>query len=90
VKNGNDDLVHIAHGGGAFRAREVREVLDDERARAQRARAYQNAFWALRLVALLGYIAAQFAPIDAKLLAHASLSVGVPVAAVTLAYLNRH
>ena len=82
-------LLLLATGGGAFRSREVREILDDELARAQRAQAYQNAFWAVMLIALTAYVAAQFTTIDARLLAHAIMSAGVLVAVLTRAYLNR-
>jgi hypothetical protein len=82
-------LMLLATGGGAFRAREVREILDDELARAHRAQAYQNAFWALMALGLAAYVAAQFTVIDGRLLAHAIVSAGVLVAVATGAYLNR-
>ncbi len=82
-------LMLLATGGGAFRGREVREILDDELARAQRAQACQNGFWAVMLVGLTGYVAAQFTAVDARLLAHAIMSAGVLVAVATTAYLNR-
>jgi hypothetical protein len=81
-------LMLLATGGGAFRARAVREILDDELARSQRARAYQNAFWMMILVTLAAYAAAQFVDLDARLLAHATLSTGVLVVA-TVALLRR-
>lgn len=82
-------LMLVATGGGAFRSREVREILDDELARAQRGKAYQNAFWALMLVAFAGYVATTFSEVPARLLAHVSLSAGVLAAVATLAYLRR-
>ena len=82
-------LMLLATGGGAFRRKEVREILDDELARAQRARAYQNAFWAVMLVALCGYMAAHFTAVTARLLGHVTLSAGVLVSVMTLAYLKR-
>ena len=82
-------LMLLATGGGAFRDREVREILDDELARAQRAQAYQNAFWAVMLIALAAYVAAQFITVDARFLAHAIVSAGVVVAVVTRAYMDR-
>ena len=82
-------LMLVATGGGAFRTREVREILQDELARARRAVAYQNAFWAVMLISLAGYVAAHFMQLPAWLLAHVSLSVGVVVAVATVAYLTR-
>jgi hypothetical protein len=82
-------LMLLATGGGAFRTREVREILDDELARAQRGQAYRNAFWAVMLVGLAGYVAAQFSAIDARFLSHAILSAGMLVAVVTRAWVNR-
>jgi hypothetical protein len=82
-------LILVATGGGAFRSREVREILDDELARSQRGKAYQNAFWALMLVAFAGYAATTVSVLSARLLAHVGLSAGVLVAVATLAYLRR-
>ena len=82
-------LMLVATGGGAFRGREVREILDDELARAQRAQAYQNAFWAVMLVGLAAYVTTQFTTVDARMLAHVIVSAGVLVAVATGAYLNR-
>ena len=82
-------LMLLATGGGAFRARAVRQILDDELARSQRARAYQNAFWVMMFVTLAAYASAQFVHLDARLLAHATLSTGVLVAVATVAFLRR-
>ena len=82
-------LMLLAKGGGAFSSREVREILDDELARAQRGQAYRNAFWTVMLVALGGYVSAQFTDLPARTLAHLTLSAGVLVAVATLSYLRR-
>ena len=82
-------LMLVATGGGAFRSHEVREVLDDELARSERAVAYQNAFWAVMVVSLAGYVAGHFTRMPARALAHVSLSAGVVVAVATIAWLNR-
>ena len=82
-------LMLVATGGGAFRSREVREILDDELALAERGVAYQNAFWAVMIVNLAGYIAGQFTQVPGRTLAHVTLSAGVVVAVTTIAWLNR-
>ena len=82
-------LMLIATGGGMFRSPAVREMLDDERARAHRASAYRNGFYAVMAVALAAYVVAQTVEIPARILAHVSLSAGVLVAVATLAYLRR-
>jgi hypothetical protein len=82
-------LMLLATGGGAFKSREVQEILDDELARANRRVAYQHGFWALMLVSLVAYIAASFSPVSARALAHVSLSAGVVVTVATIAHLNR-
>ena len=82
-------LMLVATGGGAFRGREAREILDDELARSHRGQAYQNAFWTLMLVAFAGYTATTVSEVPARLLAHLSLSAGVLAAVATLAYLRR-
>lgn len=82
-------LMLVATGGGAFRSREVREILDDELARAERGVAYQNAFWAVMVVSLAGYIAGHVTQVSGQILAHVSLSAGVVAAVTTTAWLNR-
>ena len=82
-------LMLVATGGGAFRSKEVRDILQDERARAHRATAYQNAFWAVMAVTFAAYIAANFTSLSAAAIAHMTLSVGVLVAVATAGYLNR-
>lgn len=82
-------LMLLATSGGAFRSEAVRRILQDERARANRAAAYQNAFWTVMIVSLGGYIAAYFSPLSPMTLAHVTLSAGVLVAVATVATLNR-
>jgi nitrate reductase NapE component len=82
-------LFMLGSGGGAFAGREAREILDDELARARRALAYRNAFWAMIAIGFVGYGLALLTRIPAIHLTHASLSGGVLVAVLTLAYLNR-
>jgi hypothetical protein len=82
-------LLLIATGGGVFRNRAVRELLDDELVRARRAAAYRNGFWAMIIISLLGYGLAHLTSIGALTLAHAGMSAGVVVAAITLAHSGR-
>lgn len=82
-------LLLVATGGGAFRSREVRELIDDELAQARRATAYRNGFWAMILIAVTGYVLAHLTGIGALALAHAGASGGVIVAVATLAYAGR-
>jgi hypothetical protein len=82
-------LFLLATGGGVFAGRRVREILDDELARARRAAAYRNGFWAMMAIAFASYVLAQLAEIGTLHLAHAILSAGVIVAVLTLAVLNR-
>ena len=82
-------LMLLATGGGAFRSPEVREILDDELAVANRRIAYQHGFWALMLVNLAAYIAASFTVVSGRALAHVSLSAGIVVTIATVARLSR-
>ena len=82
-------LMLLATGGGAFKSREVRRILDDELTRANRGLAYQYGFWALMLVSLIAYVAASVTAVSVRMLAHASLSAGVIVSVATVALLNR-
>lgn len=82
-------LLLFAKGGGALAPKPVRAIIDDELARAQRAIAYRNGFWAMTLVNFLGYILAmttQLRPID---LAHIGLSAGVLTVLVSQVLLAR-
>ena len=82
-------LMLLATGGGAFKSRDVREIVNDERARANRRLAYQHGFWVLMLVSLAAYVAAAFTPVSARALAHVTLSAGVVVTIATVLRLNR-
>ena len=82
-------LMLVATGGGAFRSPDVRQILDDELARAERAVAYQNAFWAVMAVSVGGYTAGHFTQVPGRVLAHVTFSAGVAVAVTTIAWLNR-
>ena len=82
-------LLLVGTGGGALRGREVRELLDDELARARRSTAYRNGFWTMILIALAGYVVAQFTTISALGFAHAGASGGVLASVMTLAYTSR-
>ncbi|HZG10320.1 MAG TPA: hypothetical protein VEZ70_15220 [Allosphingosinicella sp.] len=82
-------LLLVASGGGAFSGRKVRALLDDELARARRAEAYRNGFWAMIAIAFLGYAAAHFTAVATLTLAHLGLSAGVVVAVLTLARSGR-
>ena len=82
-------LMLVATGGGWYGSAEVRAILDDELARAHRADAYRNAFWAVIAVSLIAYVATHVIDVPAQVLAHVVLSAGVLVAVGTLAYLRR-
>lgn len=82
-------LLLVARGGGAFRSSAVRELLDDELAKARRAAAYRNGFSAMIVIAFTGYAAAHLTAIGALALAHVGMSAGVIVAVATLAYSGR-
>jgi hypothetical protein len=70
-------LLLFATGGGAFRGRQLRRFLDDERARALRATAYRNGFWTMVAICILAYVATMLTTIRAADLAHICLSAGI-------------
>lgn len=82
-------LLLVARGGGALRSAAVRELLDDELARARRAAAYRNGFSVMIAIGFIGYALAHFTRIGALALAHATMSAGVIVAVATLVYSGR-
>jgi hypothetical protein len=76
-------LVFLAWGGGLFRSREVRALLNDESTRAHRSKAMVLGFWGAIGGALLVYAASFFEPMTAREGVRAVITISV---AMTLLY----
>lgn len=80
----------MATGGGWFRSREVRRMINDEVAVDNRRRGQQAGFYAAILGGLVVYAINQFVePVSTRDAIHATLSLGVGVALLRYAMLER-
>ena len=80
----------MATGGGWFRSREVRRLINDEVAVDNRRRGQQAGFYAAILGGLVVYAINQFVePVSTRDAIHATLSLGVGAALLRYAMLER-
>jgi len=70
-------LVLLATGGGLFRSRAVRALLDDELTRRHRIRAYVTGFWMAVASGLALYVIGMFEDITAREVIHTILSIAI-------------
>lgn len=82
-------LFLLAAGGGLFRGKAVRELLNDEATRDHRARACAAGFWAVAVMSLILYGLSLIEPLRAADILHLILSVAVAVPALRFAMLER-
>lgn len=83
-------LVVLATGGGLFRGREVRALMNDESTLAHRASAFSWGFWAAMAGAVLLYGLTMIEPgTSARDAVHLILTFGVGVAILRFAILER-
>lgn len=79
-------LALIMTGGLWFVPKAVRKIANDEGARQSRARAFKGGFAAAVIMALVVFVAAPFAPLDAQRAAHIIISVALGVALVVYGF----
>jgi hypothetical protein len=82
-------LLALATNGFWFQRRELRDLLNDEQTRANRASAMSYGFIASMLGAMVVYLAVQFEPLSAREAIHIILSLGLGAALIRFGMLER-
>jgi hypothetical protein len=82
-------LIVIASGGGWFRSKQVRELLNDESTRVHRRIAQATGFWAAMLAALSLYVLSMFTEVRLVEAIHIVLSAGIGAVLIRFAHLER-
>jgi hypothetical protein len=82
-------LVVIATGGGWFRSKEVKALLNDESTRVHRLMAQASGFWAAMVAALTLYLLSLFSEVKLVEAVHLVLSAGIFAVLIRFVYLER-
>ena len=82
-------LAGLATGGGWFRSRAVRELLNDESTRAHRQQGYVYGFWAAMCTALGLYVVNMFEPVTGREAVHIIVTLAVATALLNFGMLER-
>jgi predicted permease len=82
-------LFLIATGGFLIRGRDVRQLLNDESAQANRVAAQAVGFWATILALLAVYVESMFDPISLNQAVHIVATIGVGAALISFAARER-
>jgi hypothetical protein len=82
-------LMLIATGGGLFRSKAVRALLNDELTRANRTQAHIAGFWAATISGIGLYVIDLFDPIQTREAIHGILSAAIAAALITFAIRER-
>ena len=82
-------LFLLATGGGYFRSKAVRALLNDETTREHRGRALAAGFWAAMLACVVMYVLSAYEPVSAREAIHLVLTVGVAMALIRFGQLER-
>jgi len=82
-------LVALAMAGGQFRGARIRELVEDEVSRANRARGYAAGFWGGCLAAIAMYVVAMFEPVTGREAVHVILTAAVAGALIRFGTLER-
>jgi hypothetical protein len=82
-------LAGLATGGGWFRSRAVRDLLNDESTRAHRQTGYVYGFWAAMGTALGIYIVNMFEPVSGRDAVHIIITAAVATALLNFGMLER-
>jgi len=82
-------LAGLASGGGWFRSRAVRNLLNDESTRAHRQTGYVYGFWAAMGTALGIYIVNMFEPVSGRDAVHIIVTAAVATALLNFGLLER-
>ena len=82
-------LLMLATGGGWFRPKEVRALLNDETTREHRRAGFVSGFWGACLTAMVIYAVDLFEPVSGRDTVHIILTVAIAAALLTFARLER-
>jgi len=82
-------LVAFAFAGGHFSGRKVRALVEDDVARANRAKSYETGFWAAAVAAIALYITNMFEPVSGRDAIHLILTALVGAAMIRFGTLER-
>jgi FtsH-binding integral membrane protein len=82
-------LALLAMGGGTFRGRAIRKLMDDESSRANRNKAYAVGFWLAMGTTITIYALTAFDTIAPRESLHVIVTITVAGALVTFGYLER-
>ncbi len=79
----------VAFAGGHFSGRKVRALVEDDVARANRAKSYETGFWAAAVAAIALYITNMFEPVSGRDAIHLILTALVGAAMIRFGTLER-
>ena len=82
-------LIALYTGGAWLRGRQMRDLLNDESTRVNRAIALSQGFLAAILTAIAGYFINQFEPVRGDEVAHLVVTVGIAIAMIRFGALER-
>jgi len=82
-------LLVLATGGGWFRSREVRALMNDEVTRVHRADAFRIGFFAAMIACIGVYLLGLFEPIGGRETVHLVMSCGIAAVLVRFGMLER-
>lgn len=82
-------LLGLWSGGGWFRRKEVRALLNDDVTRAHRASASTLGFYVAMLTAIVLYVVDMFDPTDTRMTIHLIVTLGIGTALVRFGLLER-
>ena len=82
-------LILLATGGGYFRSKAVRALLNDETTREHRGRALAAGFWGAMLACVVMYFLSAYEPVTSRESIHLVLTVGIAMALIRFGQLER-
>jgi hypothetical protein len=82
-------LIAFAFAGGHFQGRKIRALVEDDVARANRAKGYEAGFWAAAVAAIALYVTNMFEPVSGRDAIHLILTALVGAAMIRFGTLER-
>ena len=82
-------LIAFAFAGGHFHGRKIRALVEDDVARANRAKGYETGFWAAAVAAIALYVTNMFEPVSGRDAIHLILTALVGAAMIRFGTLER-